>query len=152
MLHSMATQTASFIIIVIKVSWMCTNILDNACVKDGGFRLLDGDKISALFALFLKTQIDTLNWDGKVSLGVVQTAYANGSSTEFLKNKLVSAIYTKIQYNLHASAQYRAYDMRKYGIARWRCYPKFGISAFVESRRFFCLHRGQAPSCHGTQV
>ncbi|KAH6810110.1 phosphoglucosamine mutase-like protein [Perilla frutescens var. frutescens] len=55
--------------------------------------LVDGDKILSLFAVFLKEQLGILNGpeDGKAnksyqpSLGVVQTAYANGASTDYLK-------------------------------------------------------------------
>ncbi|XP_026385423.1 phosphoacetylglucosamine mutase-like [Papaver somniferum] len=49
--------------------------------------LVDGDKILSLFALFIKQQLAILNKeDGhQVHLGIVQTAYANGASTDYLK-------------------------------------------------------------------
>lgn len=48
--------------------------------EDGSFHLLDGDKIATLLAEFLqKTGLD---------VGVVQTAYANGASTDYLKDML----------------------------------------------------------------
>ncbi|XP_019197171.1 PREDICTED: phosphoacetylglucosamine mutase [Ipomoea nil] len=55
--------------------------------------LVDGDKILSLFALFIKEQLSILNkridGEGNEScqpqLGVVQTAYANGASTDYLK-------------------------------------------------------------------
>ncbi|KAI3894437.1 hypothetical protein MKX03_003842 [Papaver bracteatum] len=49
--------------------------------------LVDGDKILSLFALFIKQQLTVLNReDGhQVHLGIVQTAYANGASTDYLK-------------------------------------------------------------------
>lgn len=50
--------------------------------------LLDGDKILALFALYLKGHLEGANLDRDLSLGVVQTAYANGASTEYLTNTL----------------------------------------------------------------
>ncbi|KAI4327235.1 hypothetical protein L6164_019720 [Bauhinia variegata] len=53
--------------------------------------LIDGDKILSLFALFigeqlriLNEQVDTKN-SYQARLGVVQTAYANGASTNYLK-------------------------------------------------------------------
>ncbi|KAK3163292.1 hypothetical protein QOZ80_1AG0001760 [Eleusine coracana subsp. coracana] len=61
--------------------------------SDNRVDLVDGDKILSLFALFIREQIDIINknddeanrsWPAK--LGVVQTAYANGASTKFLKN------------------------------------------------------------------
>ncbi|KAI3949273.1 hypothetical protein MKW98_023210 [Papaver atlanticum] len=49
--------------------------------------LVDGDKILSLFALFIKQQLAVLSKeDGRqVHLGIVQTAYANGASTDYLK-------------------------------------------------------------------
>lgn len=55
--------------------------------------LVDGDKILSLFALFIKEQLSILNKNiggerneySQPRLGVVQTAYANGASTDYLK-------------------------------------------------------------------
>ncbi|KAI3832487.1 hypothetical protein MKW92_043301 [Papaver armeniacum] len=49
--------------------------------------LVDGDKILSLFALFIKQQLTVLSKeaDRQVHLGIVQTAYANGASTDYLK-------------------------------------------------------------------
>ncbi|KAJ1386557.1 Phosphoacetylglucosamine mutase [Sesbania bispinosa] len=53
--------------------------------------LVDGDKILSLFALFIREQLSFLNEKEdvknchKAHLGVVQTAYANGASTNYLK-------------------------------------------------------------------
>ncbi|KAJ4908128.1 Phosphoacetylglucosamine mutase [Raphanus sativus] len=56
--------------------------------------LLDGDKILSLFALFIKEQLNTL--EGKLSrLGVVQTAYANGASTDYLKGLGLDVVFAK---------------------------------------------------------
>jgi phosphoacetylglucosamine mutase len=56
------------------------------------FILLDGDKISALICDFLREQFDQLykvQLDlPQLSLGVVQTAYANGASTKYLQDLL----------------------------------------------------------------
>lgn len=64
--------------------------------------LVDGDKMLSLFALFIKEQLDVLkeNKNGKSSdlyhprLGVVQTAYANGASTDYLKNLGLDVVFT----------------------------------------------------------
>lgn len=55
-------------------------------LRDGKtFRLLDGDKIAVLSALFIGDLVQRANLGDKLKLGVVQTAYANGSSTKFIK-------------------------------------------------------------------
>jgi phosphoacetylglucosamine mutase len=59
-------------------------------LRDGKtFRLLDGDKIAVLAALSIGDLIQRAGLDGKLKLGVVQTAYANGSSTKFIKQVCV---------------------------------------------------------------
>lgn len=74
--------------------------LDN----DHGFHLLDGDKISTLFAYFIAKLLKECNLDSKLSMGVVQTAYANGSSTEYLQEALkipVSCTKTGVKHLHH---------------------------------------------------
>lgn len=57
------------------------------------FHLLDGDKISTLLASFFTDLINKSNL--KANIGVVQTAYANGSSTNFLTDVLkVPVVFT----------------------------------------------------------
>ena len=46
--------------------------------------MLDGDKIAALVAGFIVDLVKTANLDSEIKVGVVQTAYANGSSTKYL--------------------------------------------------------------------
>jgi phosphoacetylglucosamine mutase len=48
------------------------------------FRMLDGDKIAALVAGFIVDLVKTAGLESEVQVGVVQTAYANGSSTKYL--------------------------------------------------------------------
>lgn len=55
---------------------------------DGVFKLLDGDKIAGLAAMFIMELVQDANIDS-IKVGVVQTAYANGSSTNYLTNVLV---------------------------------------------------------------
>ncbi|KAH6810278.1 phosphoglucosamine mutase-like protein [Perilla frutescens var. frutescens] len=78
--------------------------------------LVDGDKILSLFAVFLKEQLGILNGpeDGKAnksyqpSLGVVQTAYANGASTDYLKQLglEVALTPTRVKYLHEKVAEY----------------------------------------------
>lgn len=64
--------------------------------------LVDGDKILSLFALFVKEQLNLLSQkentstdtDEPVKLGVVQTAYANGASTDYLKQLGLEVVLT----------------------------------------------------------
>jgi phosphoacetylglucosamine mutase len=48
------------------------------------FRMLDGDKIAALVAGLIVDLVKTAGLEAEVQVGVVQTAYANGSSTKYL--------------------------------------------------------------------
>lgn len=74
--------------------------------KEGSFKLLDGDKIATLCASFLG---DLVNESGTgLQIGVVQTAYANGSSTEYITNTLkvpVECTPTGVKH-LHHAAQH----------------------------------------------
>ena len=54
---------------------------------DGAVRLLDGDKIASLSAMFIMDLVKAAGIELKV--GVVQTAYANGNSTSYLSKVLV---------------------------------------------------------------
>ncbi|XP_022717269.1 phosphoacetylglucosamine mutase-like [Durio zibethinus] len=64
--------------------------------------LVDGDKILSLFALFIKEQQSILTKEGneksnsnfQARLGIVQTAYANGASTDYLKQLGLEVIST----------------------------------------------------------
>jgi len=74
---------------------------------EGQFRLLDGDKIAVLAALFLQEELQASGLEGITTLGVVQTAYANGASTAFLREKLhlpVVIAKTGVKH-LHHAAQ-----------------------------------------------
>ncbi|XP_070038776.1 phosphoacetylglucosamine mutase isoform X2 [Nicotiana tomentosiformis] len=70
--------------------------------KNNNIELVDGDKILSLFALFIKEQLSILNeGEGKkgndsyqARLGVVQTAYANGASTDYLNEMGLEVVLT----------------------------------------------------------
>lgn len=73
----------------------------------GAFRLLDGDKMATLIALYLQRLFAAIGPDLALNVGVVQTAYANGSSTRYVKNVLqlpVSCTPTGVKH-LHHEAE-----------------------------------------------
>lgn len=76
--------------------------------KTDKFRLLDGDRIATLFASFLGSLLKQL--DGvDITMGIVQTAYANGSSTKFIREKLKLPVYftpTGVKHLHHRAQQF----------------------------------------------
>lgn len=50
----------------------------------GQFHMLDGDKITTLVASFIVELVKAAGLDEQIQVGVIQTAYANGSSTKYL--------------------------------------------------------------------
>ncbi|KAK5169884.1 Phosphoacetylglucosamine Mutase [Saxophila tyrrhenica] len=52
------------------------------------FRLLDGDRIATLAANFLGELVQKSGLADKITIAVVQTAYANGSSTRYIEQTL----------------------------------------------------------------
>ena len=50
-------------------------------------RLLDGDKLLVLYCTFVSSLLRQANMDG-LSVGIVQTAYANGASTRYMRETL----------------------------------------------------------------
>jgi len=72
---------------------------------DNKFHLLDGDKIATLAATFIMELVNAAGVD--IHVGVVQTAYANGSSTAYLHKVLkvpVTCVPTGVKH-LHHEAQ-----------------------------------------------
>ncbi|KAJ2312383.1 hypothetical protein IWW54_002115 [Coemansia sp. RSA 2705] len=74
--------------------------------EHGTFRLLDGDKISTLVATYLRDLVATAGIED-LHVGVVQTAYANGSSTSYIKDtlKLPTAFAKTGVKHLHHEAE-----------------------------------------------
>ncbi|XP_017842993.1 phosphoacetylglucosamine mutase isoform X2 [Drosophila busckii] len=73
----------------------------------GQFRLLDGDRIATLIAGYLMELIKSCNIN--LRLGLVQTAYANGASTDYIVNKLkvpVSCVATGVKHLHHKALEY----------------------------------------------
>lgn len=75
--------------------------------SQGQFHLLDGDKIATLISTFLKEQLTQAGLDLKMA--VVQTAYANGSSTNYLEDTmkvLVKCTKTGVKHLHHAAQEF----------------------------------------------
>lgn len=98
------------------------------------FHLLDGDKISTLFAKFIGSQLQLAGISSnKIKLGVVQTAYANGSSTSYIESTLnvpVACAKTGVKH-LHHEAQKR-YDIGIYFEAN-------GHGTIIFSKQFYSV-------------
>lgn len=75
----------------------------------GKFHLLDGDKIAVLVSSFIQEELRCIDPAGSaVKCGVVQTAYANGSSTLYLKNVVKTNVVvakTGVKF-VHAAAHH----------------------------------------------
>ncbi|GAA5898763.1 phosphoacetylglucosamine mutase PCM1 [Sporobolomyces salmoneus] len=73
------------------------------------FHLLDGDKIAGLTAGFIMDLVKDAGLREKMKVGVVQTAYANGASTNYLEDVLgvpVTCVPTGVKHLHHAAASY----------------------------------------------
>lgn len=73
------------------------------------FRLLDGDRISTLAASFIADLVKSANLQDELDIGVVQTAYANGSSTEYIEKVLklpVVCTPTGVKHLHHAAMRF----------------------------------------------
>lgn len=73
------------------------------------FKLLDGDRISTLAALFIGELAKNAGLANRVKIGVVQTAYANGSSTEYIEKVLklpVICTPTGVKHLHHAAMRF----------------------------------------------
>ncbi|KAI8817374.1 uncharacterized protein EV422DRAFT_541563 [Fimicolochytrium jonesii] len=76
--------------------------------KSGTFKLLDGDKIATLAAEFIMRLVRSAEIPD-IRVGVVQTAYANGASTAYVKNTLnipVTFTPTGVKHLHHAAEEF----------------------------------------------
>jgi len=77
--------------------------------KSGVFHLLDGDKIATLIAGYIGDLVNQSGLQDQIKLGLVQTAYANGSSTDYIVNKLgvpVACAPTGVKHLHHKALEY----------------------------------------------
>ncbi|XP_077367427.1 phosphoacetylglucosamine mutase isoform X1 [Festucalex cinctus] len=75
--------------------------------SEGRFHLLDGDKIATLISTFLKELLTQAGLNLKIA--VVQTAYANGSSTRYLEDTMkviVRCTKTGVKHLHHAAQEF----------------------------------------------
>ena len=73
------------------------------------FKLLDGDRIATLAASFIGELSKSAGIAEKLKIGVVQTAYANGSSTEYIEKVLklpVICTPTGVKHLHHAALRF----------------------------------------------
>ncbi|CDO93437.1 unnamed protein product [Kluyveromyces dobzhanskii CBS 2104] len=83
--------------------------------KENKFHLLDGDKIATLLAKLLADLLHQCGLSDTLNLGVVQTAYANGSSTKYISDDLkipVSCTKTGVKHLHHEAVS--NYDIGVY--------------------------------------
>ena len=72
------------------------------------FRLLDGDRIATLAANFIGELVQKSGLSERIKLAVVQTAYANGSSTKYIEQNLklkVECTPTGVKHLHHVAAR-----------------------------------------------
>ncbi|XP_055728507.1 phosphoacetylglucosamine mutase-like [Salvelinus fontinalis] len=77
------------------------------CDSAGRFHLLDGDKIATLISTYLKELLTQAGLD--LQIAVVQTAYANGSSTRYLEDTMkgiVRCTKTGVKHLHHAAQEF----------------------------------------------
>ncbi|KAL6095680.1 pgm3 [Pungitius sinensis] len=75
--------------------------------SEGHFHLLDGDKVATLISTFLKELLTQAGLD--LEMAVVQTAYANGSSTNYLEDTMkviVRCTKTGVKHLHHAAQEF----------------------------------------------
>uniref|UniRef100_A0AAQ4RMN7 Phosphoacetylglucosamine mutase n=1 Tax=Gasterosteus aculeatus aculeatus TaxID=481459 RepID=A0AAQ4RMN7_GASAC len=75
--------------------------------SEGRFHLLDGDKVATLISTFLKELLTQAGLD--LEMAVVQTAYANGSSTNYLEDTMkvtVRCTKTGVKHLHHAAQEF----------------------------------------------
>jgi phosphoacetylglucosamine mutase len=77
--------------------------------SDSNFHLLDGDRIATLAALFIGDLARSAGLSEKLKVGVVQTAYANGASTDYITSHLklpVLCTPTGVKHLHHAATKF----------------------------------------------
>ncbi|KAI9665589.1 MAG: Phosphoacetylglucosamine Mutase [Trizodia sp. TS-e1964] len=110
--------------------------------SDGQFKLLDGDKIATLAASFIGDVAKLAGVASKLKIGVVQTAYANGASTNYITKSLglqVVCTNTGVKH-LHQAA--KSFDVGVYFEANGHGTVIFSDSALNE----LATHDPQSPA------
>ncbi|KAG6012898.1 hypothetical protein E4U54_007236 [Claviceps lovelessii] len=74
-----------------------------------GYFMLDGDRIATLWASFLTDLVFSAGLKDELEMGVIQTAYANGASTTYLRRRLSLPVVftpTGVKHLHHAACQF----------------------------------------------
>ena len=112
--------------------------------SDSTFRLLDGDRIATLAALFIGDLARSAGLSEKLKIGVVQTAYANGASTDYITQHLklpVVCTNTGVKHLHHAATKF---DVGVYFEANGHGTVVFSESALKRLKK----HEPQSPAQH----
>eukprot|EP00892_Ulva_mutabilis_P011143 jgi/Ulvmu1/8400/UM042_0107.1 len=96
-----------------RIIFYCSEQPSGATASNQAPQIIDGDYIAALVATFAHELIADLPTTDNISLGVIQTAYANGAATEALRARGVSTelALTGVKH-LHEAA--KAFDVGIY--------------------------------------
>ncbi|KAA6415811.1 MAG: Phosphoacetylglucosamine mutase [Lasallia pustulata] len=112
--------------------------------SESTFRLLDGDRIATLAALFIGDLAKSAGLSEKLKIGVVQTAYANGASTDYITHHLklpVVCTNTGVKHLHHAATKF---DVGVYFEANGHGTVLFSDTALKRLRK----HEPQSPAQH----
>ena len=82
--------------------------VENTVHSSASWVLIDGDKIACLIAVTLMQEMQHANLHNRFTLGCVQTAYANGASTQYLHDHAVPVCIAKtgVKFVHHAALKY----------------------------------------------
>ncbi|VDK80106.1 unnamed protein product [Litomosoides sigmodontis] len=119
--------------------------------------LIDGDKIAALFAKYVTERVSGAGLNDVFTVSVIQTAYANGSSTKFLKDEMgihVCRVATGIKNLQKEAIKYDIavyfeanghgtvyFSPRFYEIIRTIINHKDEIDGTIEIKRLLCFSK-----------
>jgi phosphoacetylglucosamine mutase len=120
--------------------------------KNGTFHMLDGDRIATLAASFLADLGRTSGLAEELKIGVVQTAYANGSSTQYVTEHLkvpVVCTNTGVKHLHHAAA---LFDIGVYFEANGHGTVLFKSTAIKEIKRYEPKSPAQADALETLQA
>lgn len=86
----------------------CDRLVYFSASEHGEFKLMDGDKLIVLYSGWIQSLIKDSRMKD-IQLGIVQTAYANGASTDYIKNVLgvdVQFAKTGVKHCHHKAQEY----------------------------------------------
>ncbi len=104
--------------------------------------LLDGDRIAALFATFIADQLrgPSGGEQQQLTLGVVQTAYANAASTRYFEHQLGAKVVCALTGVKHLHKAAKEFDFGVYFEVRWGV--GFHVYVCGDRRLAYMWHNG----------